>query len=693
MSDSNKKNADSVSPATNQGVTRPPDTEVASQASVPRNATGVETNKNASNSAPKKITTGYKRPMKTPPRPEHRVGAYMQPGGVHNSKKMKSDAQSRIIVTGQDLTEEPDAQKHWSALSALVNKLYNFATTTRNAHGAVKDIAEKLYMARNKLLRAVKQAADESYGINLDTKDPTRSVADFSCLATPDGIADEIAADDTNKLINRCSNDDELADILEKEWPPAAYTHTPHLNISISRDAILRVLIIREDNPTDEAIWKNMSIQFRGLSGEAGRATGEVITRHIEETGQDGLPIHQSIIAVRLPKNATHAEDGRLIGQALEVARASAGNSENQIPCYMTCEGDTNGIRKILEWQARRTDLPLGVTTNKANRKKAEITERQRRRRTVETSVILKKCNRETYAAMAKRLGDKIHPSDFNVSITRTHSLKSGDFRLQVTEHSPGGAAIFAAALTKEGASASTLSTIARRKVIIKNLMNGITVKDIEEAVRAAQLTTDTFIVEEPRQGVTGRWTAVIRLTQEDARRIVEARRICIGWEAYLVEDWVSVPCCTKCQRIGHDVKSCTNEAVDKRLCHKCGEPEHAATECQSPKICYNCGKGSHAANSAGCPIYRKVLEEAKRKITTNHIHTRPKSLRFSQPGPSQPLRTQLAQPLVTVDDTGDTEEDDLLITSGSDQLQAQGPNTSSQQQPTPNPSIIDDRA
>lgn len=685
MSDQNKKNAGLVSSATSKGVTRPPVTEVASQASVPRNATGDESNNKASTSASKKMTAGSKRPLKTPPRVEHRTGAYGQPGVVHSSKKMKADSQSRIIVMRQDLTEAPDAQKHWNSLSDLVNRLYNFTTTTRNAHGAAKEIAEKLYIARNKLLRAVKEAADESYGITLDTKDPARNVADFNCQATPEGIADDIAADETNKLINRCSNDDELADILDKEWPPAAYAHTPHLDTSILRDATLRMIIAREDNPTDEATWKNMSMQFRGLAGEAGRASGEVITRHIEETGRDGLPIRQSLIAMRLPKNATHVEDGYLIGHALDEARASAEDTGNLIPCYMTSDGESNGVRKLLEWQGRRTGLTLGVTTNKANRKKAKSTDRQRRRKNAGTSVILKKCDRATYAAMAKRLSDKINPSDFNVAITQTYPLKSGDFRLQVTEHSPGGAANFAAALTKEGASATTQPTTARRKIIVKNLMDGTTAKDIEEAVRAAQLTTDNFVVEEPRQGATGRWTAVIRLTSEDAKRIVEARRICIGWGAYLVEDWVSVPCCSRCQKIGHDSKACTNEAVNRRRCHKCGELEHAALECQSPKVCYNCKKGDHAANSAACPIYRKILEEAKNKITMNNVRTKPRGLRPTQPGP--------AQPPPMAGDPGVNEDVDPASSTGPDQTQAQGPDTSSQQQPTPSSSSNDDRA
>jgi hypothetical protein len=105
-------------------------------------------------------------------------------------------------------------------------------------------------------------------------------------------------------------------------------------------------------------------------------------------------------------------------------------------------------------------------------------------------------------------------------------------------------------------------------------------------------------------------------------QRMIEQRKIKIGWNRCLVLDGVDVRRCFNCSQYSHFAKDCKN----KLCCPKCSG-EHNLKDCRNdvPKYinCENAIKKyklsnvdvEHAVWSSDCAVYKKVLAAKKRSI------------------------------------------------------------------------------
>ena len=73
---------------------------------------------------------------------------------------------------------------------------------------------------------------------------------------------------------------------------------------------------------------------------------------------------------------------------------------------------------------------------------------------------------------------------------------------------------------------------------------------------------------------------------------------------------------CLKCQKYGHHISKCKNEA----RCPRCARSDcdNSCFQDNSMRKCANCG-GPHSATYGGCPVYKKESEEQikKQKVKT----------------------------------------------------------------------------
>ncbi|XP_017758217.1 PREDICTED: uncharacterized protein LOC108549377 [Eufriesea mexicana] len=81
----------------------------------------------------------------------------------------------------------------------------------------------------------------------------------------------------------------------------------------------------------------------------------------------------------------------------------------------------------------------------------------------------------------------------------------------------------------------------------------------------------------------------------------------------WLVEDFIAVSRCYKCQGFGHVAKHCRQK---HDTCGHCAETGHDTKACPTKKnnaVCVNCKrsgkKSDHAASSVNCPSYKAALE------------------------------------------------------------------------------------
>ena len=114
-----------------------------------------------------------------------------------------------------------------------------------------------------------------------------------------------------------------------------------------------------------------------------------------------------------------------------------------------------------------------------------------------------------------------------------------------------------------------------------------------------------------------------LRVDIEAYGKIMEERKINVGWERCRVYDGTELDQCMKCRGCNHIAKDCKN----REICLKC-LGQHKTVNCESQeKIinCINCSKvnsklnmgldANHFTNDRECPIYQNKLKNKMRNI------------------------------------------------------------------------------
>lgn len=118
------------------------------------------------------------------------------------------------------------------------------------------------------------------------------------------------------------------------------------------------------------------------------------------------------------------------------------------------------------------------------------------------------------------------------------------------------------------------------------------------------------------RQG-SGRSTHVLECSPAIRDTLIDAERVFIDWERYLVRDYVDVICCLKCHGYGHPAKYCKSSAD---VCGRCTETGHRARDCPQQVLeqarCATCraaGKPyqGHRTMALECPARRYAENKA----------------------------------------------------------------------------------
>lgn len=88
-----------------------------------------------------------------------------------------------------------------------------------------------------------------------------------------------------------------------------------------------------------------------------------------------------------------------------------------------------------------------------------------------------------------------------------------------------------------------------------------------------------------PKDQATVHW--VLEADPETRKKLLNAGRVYVGYQACKAKDFLQVTRCMKCNDLGHPAKYCKGE----ECCSRCGETGHRKGDCTKQRVCVPCSK------------------------------------------------------------------------------------------------------
>lgn len=234
-------------------------------------------------------------------------------------------------------------------------------------------------------------------------------------------------------------------------------------------------------------------------------------------------------------------------------------------------------------------------------------------------TLLIKLQNGETdYAEIVKSLKRNINIEEIGVNVRSIRKTKGGNIQMKI-DGSRETQAKFAEAVKINTANKGVTDYIGTIKTIfIKDLDTTVEKEDIVQAIcTKLQCTEEDIKVEIPdKPNKSGFKHAFVKTNQEYADKIIEGRKIKVGWTYCRVEETFAPIRCYNCGFYGHIAGKCPNPTnIRYNKCLNCTEEGHTANGCIKPPICYMCTENrAHKPNSMSCPSYRKAVVEWRRE-------------------------------------------------------------------------------
>ena len=115
---------------------------------------------------------------------------------------------------------------------------------------------------------------------------------------------------------------------------------------------------------------------------------------------------------------------------------------------------------------------------------------------------------------------------------------------------------------------------------------------EIERSIRRQlEMNEDIPIqVSKIREVRNGQRSTIVRLSSNNALKLIALKRLMIGWSMCSFREWFNLPSCYNCQKVGHIARFCKEmKSVDQR-CFKCRTTGHISAQgmpLRCPKVLY----------------------------------------------------------------------------------------------------------
>ncbi|XP_039968625.1 uncharacterized protein LOC120780409 [Bactrocera tryoni] len=260
--------------------------------------------------------------------------------------------------------------------------------------------------------------------------------------------------------------------------------------------------------------------------------------------------------------------------------------------------------------------IPSKAQKNK-NKKKENAVPRLR-----PEAIVIAKTGDMSYADMLRAVKQNENLQVLGENVSRIKKTAKGEILLELKKAQTGSTKEYREEIVKIlGDQAQIRSLTQEITVEVRDLDDITTKEDIAQAIRSEFEELRLFSVEcikSIRHAYAGTQKAIISLHAQEAKHLLAAQKIKIGWSICRIREKAQLKKCFRCFEYGHVAKACSNPEDRSKCCIKCGEEGHFAKDCvnnPSCKACKHSGSTNidHQIGSRKCPIYTAALKKPKR--------------------------------------------------------------------------------
>lgn len=214
---------------------------------------------------------------------------------------------------------------------------------------------------------------------------------------------------------------------------------------------------------------------------------------------------------------------------------------------------------------------------------------------------ILVKGDNKTYADLLKTLKATVNPGEMGVEIGKISKTRAGELLLTV-RNGKDKAEVLKKELSEKIPQISASIMKSNKIVHIKDMDEITEMSEIREAIsKTLKIPSESYEVRALRPAYGNTQNATLIMEDKIADKLLEMKRIRIGWGMCRVIERKKETRCRKCWLDGH-LKAQCNGPDREGKCLKCNGEGHKAANCPNPPFCVLCEKEGHQTGSKRCP-------------------------------------------------------------------------------------------